>query len=448
MTDRVKLKRSTDVTKVSEYAPDVTFHAELKSEEGVDTGDLFISGYASTSDIDRVDDIVEPSAFKKTLKDFMKNPVLLLNHGMSAAGRIPVGKVVEADIRPKGLFVKALISKTEIALREKIKEGLYKAFSFGFKIMNSDVIKKTGKSLRKITDLELFEVSVVSIPANRRALFSVTKGFEFGSDLIYEDSFVEDLKENLEGTVGEISFIKNELKELKELKKWQEKKELFEEFPDMKISNFTEEDYCSKEIDEVKPAPEETENEIRIRRKDPTLFKQDSFRRITLRKDSPKVFAVIGKLIGQTSTEVQSYRFPKGDGWTISKAVAWVKANKVFEEMDFQEEDINEGIKEEANFQSPTDDSNINDILKSLEEEVEELKAGRVLSGSNRKTLSIALEAVESASVALKAVLDIQEADSSTLEKEESENSDGQLSDELIAKVAEAAINATHSILN
>ena len=129
----------------------------------------------------------------------MRNPVLLHNHGMGSEGRVPVGKIVEAEIKTKGLFVKALISKTEDKLREKIKEGLYQAFSFGFQIINSDIIKKAGKSIRKITELELFEVSIVSIPANRRALFSIVKGFEVGTDWMYENNCVEEWKDNIKG---------------------------------------------------------------------------------------------------------------------------------------------------------------------------------------------------------------------------------------------------------
>lgn len=74
-----------------------------------------------------------------------------------------------------------------------------------------------------------------------------------------------------------------------------------------------------------KPGFEETENEVRFRVREPGQFQEDSFRRITLKKDKPRVFATIGKLKGETTTTTQSLAFPKEDDWTIPKAKAWVK---------------------------------------------------------------------------------------------------------------------------
>jgi glucosamine 6-phosphate synthetase-like amidotransferase/phosphosugar isomerase protein len=68
---------------------------------------------------------------------------------------------------------------------------------------------------------------------------------------------------------------------------------------------------------------EETENEIRHQVRDPDDFQADSFRRITIKKDEPRVFAVIGRREGETTTTVQSLRFPKEDGWTMAGAKKW-----------------------------------------------------------------------------------------------------------------------------
>ena len=69
---------------------------------------------------------------------------------------------------------------------------------------------------------------------------------------------------------------------------------------------------------------EETENEIRHRVRDPDDFQPDSFRTITLKEDKPRVFAIIGKLKGETKTTIQALCFPKEDGWTLEKAKDWV----------------------------------------------------------------------------------------------------------------------------
>lgn len=70
---------------------------------------------------------------------------------------------------------------------------------------------------------------------------------------------------------------------------------------------------------------EETENEIRHRLRDPADFRANSFRRITLEAKKPRVYAVVGKLKGETKTTVQSLRFPKQDGWSVAKAKQWLQ---------------------------------------------------------------------------------------------------------------------------
>ncbi|MGQ9686268.1 MAG: hypothetical protein ACUVT2_08195, partial [Thiobacillaceae bacterium] len=70
---------------------------------------------------------------------------------------------------------------------------------------------------------------------------------------------------------------------------------------------------------------EQTENEIRHRVRDPNDFEPDSFRTIALQPDRPRVFAIVGRLKGETKTTIQALRFPKEDGWTVAKAQQWVK---------------------------------------------------------------------------------------------------------------------------
>jgi hypothetical protein len=69
---------------------------------------------------------------------------------------------------------------------------------------------------------------------------------------------------------------------------------------------------------------DETDNEISHRIREPGGFEKDSFRRITLKKDKPRIFAIIGRLKGKTTTTIQALRFPKADGWTVASAKKWV----------------------------------------------------------------------------------------------------------------------------
>ncbi len=70
---------------------------------------------------------------------------------------------------------------------------------------------------------------------------------------------------------------------------------------------------------------DETENEIRHRERDPADFDEKSFKRITLKRDVPRVYGIIGHLKGESKTTLQSLRFPKPppDNWTMAQAKAW-----------------------------------------------------------------------------------------------------------------------------
>lgn len=76
---------------------------------------------------------------------------------------------------------------------------------------------------------------------------------------------------------------------------------------------------------ESKPEPEETENFIHIRMRDPDDFQEGSIRTIDIDKDRG-ITARIGRLEGETVTTIQAYLFDKEKGnWTIASALAWVE---------------------------------------------------------------------------------------------------------------------------
>lgn len=152
--------------------------SEIKSSKAED-GVIRITGMASTSDTDRIGDIIEPRAWKEGLKNFSKNPILLFNHDYNK----PVGKVTDWSITDKGLEITGEISKAAKKLYKLIEDGVLRTFSVGFIIEDAVYNEKTGGL--NITKAELLEVSVVSIPMNQDATFSVAKSFS--SDLEAKD---------------------------------------------------------------------------------------------------------------------------------------------------------------------------------------------------------------------------------------------------------------------
>ncbi|NQU07370.1 MAG: HK97 family phage prohead protease [Candidatus Abyssubacteria bacterium] len=157
--------------------PRRTFRFHMKLVEA-DRSRRRIEGYASTRDLDRTGDVVQPGAFADSLKDFMANPVMTYMHDWSN----PIGKVIDASIDEVGLFIRAEISATAEKVWKLIEEGVLRAFSIGYEVVEEKVLDGVNHILK----LRLYEVAVVSIPANRRALFSVSKALETGDDLVGE----------------------------------------------------------------------------------------------------------------------------------------------------------------------------------------------------------------------------------------------------------------------
>jgi len=146
-----------------------------------DDGGVHICGMASTSDQDRANDIISAEAWTKGgLNNFEKNPIILFNHDYNK----PIGRATGLKVTDNGLELKARISKSAPDhVAELVKEGILGAFSVGFRVKDADYIKETDGLM--IKDAELFEVSVVSVPCNQAATFSLSKSFDSMSE--YED---------------------------------------------------------------------------------------------------------------------------------------------------------------------------------------------------------------------------------------------------------------------
>lgn len=155
---------------------------EAKASEG-DDEPLKIKGLASTPTIDRYEDIVEPGAFKKSIRnEYKKNPIILLQHNPER----PIGKAIDMRVTPEGLNIVALIYDEET--KKNIKNEILRAFSIGFRVKkyyfkdsNGNVLDPAKDNvwakgvLRVISEVDLVENSIVSVPANPDALFTATK---------------------------------------------------------------------------------------------------------------------------------------------------------------------------------------------------------------------------------------------------------------------------------
>ncbi len=137
-----------------------------------ENSEIFIEGYANTTDIDRSGDTILSTAWGSGIENYLKNPIILAYHNHSN----PIGRTVDYRIDPKGLWIKAKISAAAEEVYKLIKDGVLTAFSVGFRI--KDAFYDSVNDLFIIKEVELMEVSVVSVPCNQESLFSLSKSFD------------------------------------------------------------------------------------------------------------------------------------------------------------------------------------------------------------------------------------------------------------------------------
>ena len=148
----------------------------LPSTGASDIESLFIEGYASTVDIDRSGDVVPKSVWEKGIQNYLKNPIILAQHDYDD----PIGRMVDYRVDDKGLWVKARISSAAEEVYGLIKDQVLTAFSIGFKIHDAEY--NSAAEVFVIKELELVEISVVSVPCNQNTLFDLSKAFTSASD--------------------------------------------------------------------------------------------------------------------------------------------------------------------------------------------------------------------------------------------------------------------------
>lgn len=135
-----------------------------------------IEGYANCTSVDRSGDVIPMTAWSKALENYLKNPIILAHHDHEE----PIGRMVDHRVDEKGLWIKARISAAAEDTFNLVKDGVLTAFSVGFVI--KDAIYDSITDLFIIKDLELLEISVVSVPCNQDSTFSLSKSFDTAED--------------------------------------------------------------------------------------------------------------------------------------------------------------------------------------------------------------------------------------------------------------------------
>jgi HK97 family phage prohead protease/HK97 family phage major capsid protein len=150
---------------------------------------LKIAGYANTTAKDRAGDVVTAEAWAKGVENYRRNPVLLYQHKHDC----PIGRVDNIRVDKKGIYVEGAVSEAaekNHGVQTLIKDGALKSFSVGFRVKDGKYNREDDSMI--ITDVELLEISVVSVPCNQDSLFSIRKSFDSDEEF---NEFKKSLKE-------------------------------------------------------------------------------------------------------------------------------------------------------------------------------------------------------------------------------------------------------------
>lgn len=202
-----------------------TIELKLKDE---DTG--LVAGFFSTYDEepDSYGDIVAPGAFTETIKKRKESGhpfPLCFNHDFSAIiGAVDMETIEDTE---KGPYFEGHLLDTELAqdVRKMLKTGAVYQFSFAYEILG--VEKPTKEQAARgiwqvLTKLEVYEISVVTVPANQNAVVTEVKSGKRNSKAdedIIRDSIrelgqtVEDLNEAIASIYTRIEALRSLLDE-------------------------------------------------------------------------------------------------------------------------------------------------------------------------------------------------------------------------------------------
>ena len=170
-----------------------------------------VSGFFSTYDKepDSYGDIIEPGAFTGTFerRKATGHPFpMCFNHDFDKV----IGAINEYNDQSKGFFVDGDFIETQQAqdVRTMVKSGAIYQFSFAYDILRRrDPTEEEAKAGVKqvLQELEVYEISIVTVPANRNAVMTDIK------------SMIDNFKAGRRNSKADKEIIKNCIESLKSL---------------------------------------------------------------------------------------------------------------------------------------------------------------------------------------------------------------------------------------
>jgi len=153
----------------------------FQKEVGADGSLRLFGGIASTTSVDRDNERMDKAVMPKIAADLRKNSTVFFNHNTKG---LAVGKLARVEEKGDEVYIDVIPTKAD-GMKDvvtQIHEGTLKSFSIGghIKDYENKFDEKLDKNVKVITDVEVYEVSVVGVASNRDAsiLSYIAKSFQ------------------------------------------------------------------------------------------------------------------------------------------------------------------------------------------------------------------------------------------------------------------------------
>lgn len=144
--------------------------ADMLQVRSIDVDRRTVDVICSTEAIDSYGEIVSQDSWR--LERFLTNPVVLFGHN---SRELPIGTASNVEVRDGKLqatitFASSAVNPFAEQVLHAFEERVLRAVSVGFNPGSYRYEKRDGRDVCVLSDCELFELSVVPLPANPEAL--------------------------------------------------------------------------------------------------------------------------------------------------------------------------------------------------------------------------------------------------------------------------------------
>jgi HK97 family phage prohead protease len=178
---------------------------EIKLAQSETDTAMSFDGYGAVfKNIDSYNDVIEPGAFAQYLDDVKSGkqewPAMLLQHGgwgMNAEDMTPIGVYTSLEEDKKGLKVSGQFADTQrgieaYKLLKMQPRPAINGLSIGYMAREWEIVQKDKKQVRSIKTIDLFEISLVTFPANGKARVGSVKSIDELESLSEIEDYLRD----------------------------------------------------------------------------------------------------------------------------------------------------------------------------------------------------------------------------------------------------------------